>query len=667
MSTPFTPIIPASISWNNGEPYSSDFKDIYFSSQQGLDEAMHVFIQGNDLPNRWRDLQDQPGKTFTIGELGFGSGLNFLLASKLWMECAHEHANLHYISSELHPLTPNDLRKTLNLWPELNDYSEVLLESYPVLTPGFHHIHLFDGRVKLTLMLGDSKDCYEQLLYTGDAELESELRSSTIDAWFLDGFSPANNPSMWNESLFAIVAMLSGKHTTLSTFSCAGHVRRALSAQGFDVSKVPGHGRKREMVAAKFIGPATSIDKPHTSWAIGKAHQPSNKNITVLGAGLAGCFLAHELANRGWEVTLIDKQEAPGQGASGNEQAVLFPNFSAYRAPLTEFMLSAFLHAVRRYLSILTNHHIGELEGILQLAVDDKELNYQRFLKDWLTYYPELGRLVTSEEGSTLCGLNVKTPGLFIPLAGWMDSNALCHHLMNHPNISWHGGHKVDSLSYDGKHWNIDGFSSETLVITSGFYASMFQSAQYLPIKPIRGQMTQIESLPNTEALSIPVCGKGHVLPSLSGKHWLGATYHLSDDSFINSAADNAYNLQKLSQLPINVKWSSKVLNDWQGIRASSPDYLPMVGALVDEHQFMQQFQKLSKNAKQWINQPSPSLPGLYVMASFGSRGLTSIPLCAEWLAGHINHEVSILPRSLIQAIAPSRFLKKQLVKQSSK
>ena len=66
----------AQLTWNNGLPYSSHFKDIYFSVDNGLAETHHVFLQGNRLPERFGQLTSE--QSFTIAETGFGTGLNFL-------------------------------------------------------------------------------------------------------------------------------------------------------------------------------------------------------------------------------------------------------------------------------------------------------------------------------------------------------------------------------------------------------------------------------------------------------------------------------------------------------------------------------------------------------------------------------------------------------------
>ena len=81
----------------------------------------------------------------------------------------------------------------------------------------------------------------------GDAGETLPDWDDVADAWYLDGFSPAKNPGLWSDQLMAEV----GRHTvpggTFATYTAAGHVRRALTAAGFVVNRVAGHGTKRHM------------------------------------------------------------------------------------------------------------------------------------------------------------------------------------------------------------------------------------------------------------------------------------------------------------------------------------------------------------------------------------------------------------------------------------
>ena len=67
------------------------------------------------------------------------------------------------------------------------------------------------------------------------------------DAWFLDGFSPAKNPELWEAELMRAVGVHTKPNGTFATYTAAGFVRRALDDAGFDIQRVAGFGRKRHM------------------------------------------------------------------------------------------------------------------------------------------------------------------------------------------------------------------------------------------------------------------------------------------------------------------------------------------------------------------------------------------------------------------------------------
>ncbi|MGL5741970.1 MAG: bifunctional tRNA (5-methylaminomethyl-2-thiouridine)(34)-methyltransferase MnmD/FAD-dependent 5-carboxymethylaminomethyl-2-thiouridine(34) oxidoreductase MnmC [Legionella sp.] len=663
MSNLFVPINKAELDWHDALPFSIQYNDIYHSLEGGINQSLYVFVDGNNLIERWQSFSDTSPQQFTIGETGFGTGLNFLVSWYLWEQHAPKSCQLHFISCEKHPLSVADLTKSLESWPQLKKQAQLLIANYPILTPGYHQLSFCGGRVSLTLMLGDALECYEQLLICNEPKLENELRTAYVDAWYLDGFAPAKNKSMWSDSLIKIIAMLSGKETTLATYTAASSVKTSLSQHGFIVEKKKGFGPKRHMICARFTQfMAQNNKKGHTPWHIGLPETYSNKSAVIVGAGLAGCFTAYALVKRGWQVTIIDELNDVGSSGSANQQAVLFPKLSAYSSPLTQFMLTAFVYAARIYHDILLQVPLGELKGSLLLAYNDKEQLAQSSLSTWLAHYPELGILLDAQCAAQLAGVSVQHSGLFIPLSGWIDSPALCRHLIQREGISLLSNVAVTHLNFD-KRWIVNYLETEVLILANGHKVNSFKETDHLPIKPIRGQMTGILATPQSTQLKIPLCGSGHILPALDGVHHLGATYELKSAVSHIKDEDDLMNLNKLSALSSSVLWSDEVVNHWAGIRATTPDYLPLVGRIANAEQFIRQFALLETNANRWIPQPGPYYPGLYTCSGFGSRGLTTIPLSAEWLASLINNEISCLPRGLHQALSPARFLRKNIIR----
>lgn len=228
----------ARIEWRDNQPYSTTFGDVYFSSDDGLLETEYVFLQGNNLPLRWQQLATD---NFTIMETGFGTGLNFLCAARLWLDTAAKDATLRFISVEKYPLTPEDISTALQSWDDLSIVKAPLLAQYSSLLSEKKTVTLFENRVHLTLLIGD-------------ATAQLQHIKNEVDAWFLDGFAPAKNPDMWQPALFEQMARLSHNNATFATFTSAGVVRRGLIGAGFEVNKRPGFGKKREMLTGHYQG-----------------------------------------------------------------------------------------------------------------------------------------------------------------------------------------------------------------------------------------------------------------------------------------------------------------------------------------------------------------------------------------------------------------------------
>jgi len=234
------------IKWDSqGTPYSLVFDDMYFCAVNGYEDALYIFCGGNQLEERFKKLNPAVKGTFTIVETGFGTGLIFCVAWKLWMELAPASWTLNFLSVEKYPLPVFELQRALSIWPVVKSQAEQLLAKYHVPSEKKVVLNLDDNRVQLTVVFDD--------IILGLAALaEQNGVEPKADALFLDGFSPAKNPEMWTEGVFAGLACLSGPETTLATFTVAGWVRRGLESQGFKIQKVTGYGCKNEMLQGFF-------------------------------------------------------------------------------------------------------------------------------------------------------------------------------------------------------------------------------------------------------------------------------------------------------------------------------------------------------------------------------------------------------------------------------
>lgn len=218
----------AKLDWRGGVPIAVAFDDPYYSLENGVAETEHVFLAGNDLPARF-------GGDFHVGELGFGTGLNLLVTWAAWAQAGRQGA-LHFTSFEAFPMALDDVGNALAHFPQVKAFADILLAEW---MPDSGPIKLTDGP---TLQV-----------VTGDARDNLPTWNGTADAWFLDGFSPAKNPELWQPDLLRAVAAHTNPGGTASTYSAAGHVRQGLTDAGFTVTRVPGYGRKRHMTCARMV------------------------------------------------------------------------------------------------------------------------------------------------------------------------------------------------------------------------------------------------------------------------------------------------------------------------------------------------------------------------------------------------------------------------------
>lgn len=630
-------IAPARLNWDTGVPESKDFGDVYFSRDNGLEETRYVFLGHNRLEERFQAVR--PGGHFVIAESGFGTGLNFLAAWQCWRAATPpQDAVLHFVSVERFPLTPADLLRAHQLWPELSELAEQLQAGYPELVAGVHRISLDGGRVRLTLFFGDALDGWKHLDFTADA-------------WFLDGFAPSLNPELWVDDVVAAVSQHSRPGTTVATFTAVGRVRRALIAAGFEMAKVPGYGRKREMLAGQFkpenldqgidqdLDQESALSHAGNESSASPSDEPS-RSVAIVGAGIAGALLARNLAERGLQVTVVDSEDGPGKGASGNLQGALYVKLGVDYSPQTQLALAALLYAQRFYAPLENDAWFPS--GVLQIAQSDAEARRQQKFLDNNDYPVSVVRPVDAQEASGFAGIAIGQPGLWFAGSGWLKPSVLCDRMLQHSNITTRFGFDVVEREYRDGQWRIRTREGETLyaddlVLCGGYrIQELLPDAQYR-FKPIRGQVTLLDQ-GAIQAPACVICGHRYLNPADGGICLTGATFDLRDNNSQVSAASHSENLQELAgMLPgiFTTPPGAMATPDGRvGFRCTTHDYQPVAGPLDD--------------------QPAAT-PAPFVLSGFGSKGLTYGPLLAEHLADVMTGQPRALPMSLSQRLRPAR------------
>lgn len=502
---------------------STLFDDVYFSVDNGLEETRYVFHKGNNLPEAWQGCD-----LYAIAETGFGTGLNFLATWKLFEESEASPNRLHFISVEKYPLSKPEITGALSHWDaELAPYIARFLDVYPLRVPGVHHIHVTD-RVTLTLWIGDIHDVLPE--WTG-----------MVDAWFLDGFTPAKNPDMWSQDLYDCMARLSHDQTTYATFTAAGDVRRGLAAAGFSVEKAKGFGRKRDMVKGHFeAGQAKPIYK-------------HPKSVAIVGGGLAGTAMAHRLRGRGVDVTLYEAQDELAKGASGGRLGMVNPKLTAKPTPHSDYYTAAYAHALR----ILPEFHDVDFQscGSLHLcADDDKDRRFTGYC-DNLGWHAD--HIYRTDKGD-----------LMYPDAGVVSPLKLCAVMAEGIDVR-----------YNAEVTSLDDIDADVIILAQGHTINHVLD-QALPVHSVRGQVTWVQ---DKNDWSYNLCFGGYLTPFVTeGYRVLGSTFQAWDTDVTCKDADHHDNIARYNAVSDQPYSADDIVGGWAALRTSSKDRFPIVGQIAD-------------------------------------------------------------------------------------
>ncbi|WP_243836915.1 bifunctional tRNA (5-methylaminomethyl-2-thiouridine)(34)-methyltransferase MnmD/FAD-dependent 5-carboxymethylaminomethyl-2-thiouridine(34) oxidoreductase MnmC [Psychromonas algicola] len=628
-------IMHAQLHWSDqSEPFSTQFNDIYFNSNQGVKESQYVFFDGNDLQKRWADFSQQ---RFCIIETGFGSGLNFFNTCKNFLQFKQTSPEarlqkLHFISFEKYPLTHFDLQKTLASFPQFSSLTKQLLIQYPLPVVGCHRLMFDDGNIILDLWFGDIN---EQINNLTDMNIDQ-----IADAWYLDGFNPSSNPDMWQSSLFNKLVEYSKPEATLATFTAAGFVRRNLIEAGFEIRKRKGYGKKREMLTGSLSKQV--IEKKQINTA--KKSSEEVKDIAIIGGGIASLCTALSLAKRGKKISIYCKDEKLGAGASGNLQGALYPLLNQQHDALGQLFTNAYLFALHYYQNIHQQHPFAhQFNGLIQLAYDqssEKKLkkifkaNLPMKLVDW----------IDSEKTNELAGVDINQSALYYPSGGWLSPRELIQSLQNclteYNNVQIYCHQQIDSIAYQQNAWHLktetESFTHQTVIIAAGFDTLKLQQCRALPLSAARGQVSHIKSTPQLAQLKRTLCHEGYITPELHAEHCMGATFKRHDKTINYRESEQLDNHQKLQKCIPNKQWVNSIKTDNQAhiaIRCTTRDHFPYLGKLTDYDLLKNEYEAGHENITNNL------LPNIYLITGLGSRGLCSAPLLGEIVASEINQE----------------------------
>ena len=584
--------------------YSNLYGDIFFDKTDAIKESEHVYIKTNKLASRFKKKSN-----YTIAELGFGTGLNFLLTWKLWLQVKTSKSTLTYISFESAPLTRIDLLRVHALFKDLTHLSKIFLKKLPPLHQGTHRIFLELGNVNLIII-------YDDFLSLTNFNFKA-------DTWYLDGFSPKKNPHAWSDKLFKEIYRCTNFNGTLSTFTVAGNIRRGLLKNNFTVFKNRGVGNKKEILYA-------SKEQKHNIIKFKSTPLKNIEPVAVIGSGISGASLIYSLRKRNIKCFLIDKSSQLGNGASGNNVALQMPKLTLDESPYGLLSLEAFSYS--RMIAKELNS-VPRSNGLILLPSREREII--KFAKLLNNNWP----LELLDKGTSKLQILENINYLYMKSSGIVDNKKFIKNLVgdiefiskfNVKNIEMtKGGYKNIVDIYGNK------LHAKTVIWANGY--EMLDLNKKTPIIPTSGQVTYLNKTNLTSNLKVNFSYGHFISQAYKGYHQIGASFNRSDNlkyreiDQINNVNSIPYFLKKIFSNNISdLKYRVSV-------RASTKDRMPFLGTLTSI---------TGKKEKD-----------IFVLGGMGAWGFVYAPFYAEILVQKILNEPMIVNEKIEKLLNLDRLI----------
>ncbi len=643
----------ADICWQEGVPIANAFDDPYYSRDDGLAESRFVFLDGADILERAKSRE-----RFVVAETGFGTGLNFLATWQAW-QASNTKTRLIFVSAEAYPMSVPDMEKAHAHFPELADLSRDLREAMPPPSNGFHIRHFNGGNVTLLLMYGTADNVYARL-------------NAQVDAWYLDGFAPARNPSMWTDKLFGEIARLSSAGATLATFTAAGFVRRGLTDVGFDMKKTVGFGRKRERLVGTYGKPTSpahasgNSELPAWSRPVGCTAD----RVAIVGGGIAAASLASAFRLRGVTPTVVRSPKT--LPASSLPAAILAPRFMLDDAPERGFFSSAFAQAVSldAYKSAMSPAKGVVLKGQKPEDFDrfDRIVEFYGWPADWM---------------------HRSADGIVLPRGATVNAQKLIETLFADVPIL---DSKVAAIVPAKDGWQLRDESDQNIleadcvVVAAGLEASALLSSPALGhqtgtdlqpvLRPVAGQIEVVKSSgladlpPETLSYGGYVSaetddGDGHAIRTI-GTTFTPQPYDSHAELKPRPTAREKILEDFFAATGGEIK-EQESIRSWAGWRATVSDHLPYAGPVPDWGDLVEACAPLAKDASLPLNKTPGFHDGLYCLTGLGSKGFQYGPLLGDYLAAMILSEPSPVPTDMIPKLHPARAAVRSVVRGPTK
>jgi tRNA 5-methylaminomethyl-2-thiouridine biosynthesis bifunctional protein len=374
----------------------------------------------------------------------------------------------------------------------------------------------------------------------------------------------------------------------------------------------------------------------------------SAKTAIVIGAGIAGVSAAYSLAKRGWNVDILERSDMVASAASGNPTGIIMPSLAHKGSPMGRWHNLCYGY-IQDYLATIDKGWFPC--GALQLAGALKKRAIQSDK-----------RYIDASSASERAGIELKDGGLWFSDAGYVVPKFLCESFLENitEHICVHYGWDVERLTYEGGSWTVfdkqEKVASASVVVVANAYDALnLEQCQWLPVKPLRGQVTCL-SKRAFPSLKTVLCYDGYIIPSYEGMVCMGATYDYTSEIKVLES-DHLKNISLLEGAT-GLQITDSPIGGRCAVRTTTTDRLPLLGAVPKLDDYKQRVIEYYRSFRGRKKREVESLfyPGLYVSIGHGSRGLSSAPYAGEVLASLIDSK-PLLEDSILRFVLPQRFL----------
>ena len=563
-------------------------------------------------------------RAWRILDTGFADGGLFLALWQAWATDPQRSGLLHYVAVTPHPPGRDALLARMSSFSALAPYREEFARTWFGLLPGFHRMVLHGGRVLLTVCVGPLQAMLRQQQFVAD--------------WIV---APAADRAIWDRWCVKALVRLCRRGTGLDLVSATALLRSTLTQAGFVLHD---DGPSAPLVSGEVLGALRGRFEPQWEPASTRDRWRQAPRLptscVIVGAGLAGAAAAAALAQRGWQVQVLDAEDKPAAGASSLPIGLMAPLVSRDDNPRSQLSRAGVRATLERCWSELDAGADWLQSGMLEWRPVDKP----GLPPDWPAAGHEWSNHALPREPSEPGDHHASS--IWHPSGAWIKPERLVRALLARPAVRFDGRSKVQSIAHRAGQWQLydahGGLLAQApllIVAAAGDSVRLLGEATraigirsavpdpLLPMDAIGGRVSWgLQASADAHLMPLfPLNGDGSYVAHIpcQGEHaWFaGATYETPGSEAATAPARHAHaaNLERLARLAPEVahvlsdRFAAGAVNIWSGVRCATIDRLPAVGPL-DEG----------------------ALPMLWAATGMGSRGLTYAVLCGEMLAAQL-------------------------------